>query len=218
MSIYGRQGELETIGGRLICHVCGRDYLSLQSHAWAAHGYAADQYREEFGLYPTTPLWAENISAKLTASNIRRMRADPKALLTMSKRALQVERATPSVHPAVRARIGQSLSRKWATMPKEARMAKAKELAALSPAKEWWDAHPDAKARRAERARRLGQGHKWGVSGEKNPQAKLTPTDVQDIRARFEQGERRTDIANRYGVSAGLVWLIVRRKIWKQVA
>lgn len=217
-------GALETVGGRLVCHVCGRDYLSLQSHVWGAHGYTAEEYRKEFGLYSTTPLWADEVSAKLTAANTRRMKQRPGELATMSRLAAEVQhgRKTGKYPPRkpigadARRRIGESLSQWWARVPADQRSAKGRELAQQSKA--WWDARPDARAARAERARQLGKGHKWGVSGANNPQAKLTDDQVRELRRLYDSGENRAELAKRFGVSKSLLWLIGTKRIWKQVA
>lgn len=224
MSMYGRYGELASVSGRLICHVCGRDYLSLQSHVWGAHGYTADQYRQEFGIYSTTPLWAEGVSAKLTAANTRRMKSRPGELGAMSRRASEIERGRRDgyyrprqpVADDVKQRIGESLADWWARVPADQRSAKGRELAEKSKA--WWAAHPDAAAARAERTRKLGSGHKWGVRGSKNPSAKLTDEQVRELRKRYDAGENRADLAKRFGVSKSLLWLIATKQIWKHVA
>ena len=48
--MYGKLGVLETDGERVQCHICGRWYRHLGSHAWHSHGMTADEYREEYGL------------------------------------------------------------------------------------------------------------------------------------------------------------------------
>jgi len=48
--MYGKLGILETDGERIQCHICGRWYKSLSSHAWHSHGFTADEYRLEYGL------------------------------------------------------------------------------------------------------------------------------------------------------------------------
>lgn len=53
--------------------------------------------------------------------------------------------------------------------------------------------------------------------GEAHNQAKLTEVDVKEIRTRRAQGDSRKQLAKDYNVDPTLIWLIVRRKIWKHV-
>lgn len=39
--------------GNPICHICGRSYAKLMSHAWQIHGVYSHEYKKEFGLYTT---------------------------------------------------------------------------------------------------------------------------------------------------------------------
>lgn len=50
-----------------------------------------------------------------------------------------------------------------------------------------------------------------------NNQAKLTGRQVKSIRSRCRNGELQKHIAKEFGVSASLIGLIHRRKIWKHV-
>jgi hypothetical protein len=50
--------------------------------------------------------------------------------------------------------------------------------------------------------------HGRGVVGEKNPSAKLSNKDAEDIRRRRAAGERGADLAREYGVSQGTIWFI----------
>lgn len=50
--------------------------------------------------------------------------------------------------------------------------------------------------------------------GERNPMAKLTWEDVAEIRARHAAGESRSEIAERFGVTRGTVWLIYSGRTW----
>jgi HNH endonuclease len=54
-----------------------------------------------------------------------------------------------------------------------------------------------------------------GLQGSKNPKSKLSESQVSDIRAAFESGESRADIARRYGMNWGSVDNIVKGVYWK---
>jgi hypothetical protein len=54
--------------------------------------------------------------------------------------------------------------------------------------------------------------------GERNPKAKLTEAEVKEIRRQRANGVRVRDIARRYDLSEGAVYLICRRGTWKHVA
>lgn len=53
-------GEMQTMGGRLVCHLCGRDFLHLGSHIAKTHGMTGQEYRVEFGLMASQRLAAES--------------------------------------------------------------------------------------------------------------------------------------------------------------
>lgn len=60
-----------------------------------------------------------------------------------------------------------------------------------------------------------GRGRKLsGGQGKANPRAKLSEADVREIRAMAVTGVSGLDIANRFGVTASAVSLIVRGKNW----
>lgn len=63
--VASQYGRIEHIGERLVCHLCGRDWLNVGIHAWKTHGLTADEYRAEFGLNRTTPLTARSVSMRL---------------------------------------------------------------------------------------------------------------------------------------------------------
>ncbi|GAJ05226.1 unnamed protein product, partial [marine sediment metagenome] len=52
MKIYGDVGIVtyDPIEDKLQCHLCGKWRRSLSHHVVVAHGWTADEYREEFGL------------------------------------------------------------------------------------------------------------------------------------------------------------------------
>lgn len=50
--------------------------------------------------------------------------------------------------------------------------------------------------------------------GDRNPMAKLTETEVFEIRAACASGEAHPSVARRFGVSSSLVSMIKTRKIW----
>ncbi len=53
--------------------------------------------------------------------------------------------------------------------------------------------------------------------GERNPRAKLTETQVDEIRTRFSAGLSKNSLANRFGVTRQLINQIVKGKIWKHL-
>jgi hypothetical protein len=56
------------------------------------------------------------------------------------------------------------------------------------------------------------------TNGERNGNRKLSADHVRTIRAMFSGGQRRYQIAERFGVSPGTVGAIIAGKIWKDVA
>lgn len=56
-------------GSRIQCHVCGAFMVRLPSHIRRLHGLNADQYKEQFGLARTTPLWSPQASAAMRIKN-----------------------------------------------------------------------------------------------------------------------------------------------------
>lgn len=56
------------------------------------------------------------------------------------------------------------------------------------------------------------------TNGELNGNRKLCADDVRTIRAMFRGGQRRYQIANRFGVSPSTVGEIIAGKLWKDVA
>lgn len=56
------------------------------------------------------------------------------------------------------------------------------------------------------------------VAGEKHPAARLTERDVRDIRRRAAEGEPRSGLALRYGITRENVRRIVLRQTWRHVA
>lgn len=58
-----RRGTFQTVGDRLVCHECGRDFIQLGSHAWWSHGLTARAYREKWGVYG--PLCSRELSERL---------------------------------------------------------------------------------------------------------------------------------------------------------
>ncbi len=53
--------------------------------------------------------------------------------------------------------------------------------------------------------------------GERHGCAKLTEADVHRIRALGSQSVKQRDIAKTFGVTQGLVWRILRRKVWRHL-
>lgn len=55
------------------------------------------------------------------------------------------------------------------------------------------------------------------VRGELNPNAKLTESDVREIRRRVASGETQHKVAGSFDVTPALISAIIRRVIWKHV-
>ena len=64
----------------------------------------------------------------------------------------------------------------------------------------------------------LGRRH-WntGRFGELNPKAKLTASDVLNIRCRADAGESHTLIAKTYGMRSSTINNIIKRRCWKHI-
>jgi predicted transcriptional regulator len=54
--LHGVFGSVSYSGERLVCHLCGRDFLALGTHINAKHGVTAFEYKAMFGLMRNTPL------------------------------------------------------------------------------------------------------------------------------------------------------------------
>ena len=71
MKIYGDVGILayDPIEDKLQCHLCGKWFRGLGVHVVVAHGWTADDYREEFGLNRQQALICEGTREKLRRIN-----------------------------------------------------------------------------------------------------------------------------------------------------
>lgn len=67
--VYGRLSEDEE--GRLICHECGKSYLSLAAHVYLAHGMTAAEYRDTYELPRSTKLAAASVRERIGRSSAR---------------------------------------------------------------------------------------------------------------------------------------------------
>lgn len=65
--VYGRIAEDEE--GRLICHECGKAYLSLAAHVYLAHGMTAAEYRDTYEIPRTTKLAAPSVRERISRSS-----------------------------------------------------------------------------------------------------------------------------------------------------
>lgn len=65
--IFGEIGVFNDNGDKAECHICGKWYVSVASHAWQIHGIIATEYRELFSL---------NYSQGLEADKERRGRKE----------------------------------------------------------------------------------------------------------------------------------------------
>lgn len=82
--IFGRIGSLTHVGDTVECHVCGKSFANLASHALGSHNLTAAEYKAIFGLKVTTGLWGAALR-DLNATNIRAMIARG-AITTIDKR------------------------------------------------------------------------------------------------------------------------------------
>jgi hypothetical protein len=57
-------GQLARIGERLVCHLCGRDFIDLAAHVRRAHGLDAPSYRRAFGLNAKTRLMTDSLRSR----------------------------------------------------------------------------------------------------------------------------------------------------------
>ena len=76
--VYGRLSE--DAEGRLICHECGKAYLSLAAHVYLAHGMTAAEYREAYELPRTTKLAAGSVRERISRSS-----SEPAALERLAR-------------------------------------------------------------------------------------------------------------------------------------
>ena len=67
--VYGRLSE--DAEGRLICHECGKAYLSLAAHVYLAHGMTAAEYREAYELPRSAKLAASGVRERIGRSSAR---------------------------------------------------------------------------------------------------------------------------------------------------
>ena len=85
---------------------------------------------------------------------------------------------------------------------------RAKARAALAA---WWAANP---------RRRAPRGTDWTptvLRGEQIRSAKITASDVKQIRRAVAEGVARSEVARRYRISSQNVWLIDHRRAWAHV-
>ena len=63
----------------------------------------------------------------------------------------------------------------------------------------------------------IGRGRSWQPKGVTNSKAKLSESDVLDIRRRCAGGEKRVPVAKLYGVTRSTVSRIVSLKTWAHI-
>lgn len=64
---HGEYGRMTRQQDSALCHECGGWYASVATHARAAHGLSADEYRRQFGLARRQPLVSLGMSAAASA-------------------------------------------------------------------------------------------------------------------------------------------------------
>lgn len=73
--MHGEWGRMTQIGGdRLVCHICGRDYKNVGTHAWWAHQVDSVEYRQMFRLLADTPLAAVSTRRRHSENNAKQRR------------------------------------------------------------------------------------------------------------------------------------------------
>lgn len=104
-------GRLRVVGERLVCHLCGRDWLNLGTHAWLTHGLTADEYRSEFGLNRVQALTASSLSRRLAELSRARFLAGQSGLRPLDADGMQ--KMAQGAHKAARPqrKIEQSIKR-----------------------------------------------------------------------------------------------------------
>ncbi len=117
-----------------------------------------------------------------------------------------------------RRRLSESATAQWAKPgAREAHSARLKEVFS----------DPELRARRGailsqmlmetERGRQIRADTGLRLAGEGNHQAKLTWAKVRQIRAEYAAGGiSQAALGRRHGVTQGLVWQIVRQRIWRE--
>lgn len=63
----------------------------------------------------------------------------------------------------------------------------------------------------------FAKGRRIAARGERASKAKLTASEVRQMRADFAGGERQTDLSQKYGMSKGAVSAIVHGRHWKHL-
>lgn len=98
---FGTFGTIDQVGDRLVCHICGRDFLSLEKHVTQTHGMPASDYKAAFGLNRTHALWSDSLRRRQSEKQTARGLGD-------IGRAV-IERRTPDQrrHNALRASQGR---------------------------------------------------------------------------------------------------------------
>lgn len=76
--VYGRVDE--DAEGRLICHECGKAFLSLAAHVYLAHGMTAAEYRDVYELPRSTKLAAVRVRERIGRSSSK-----PEALARLAR-------------------------------------------------------------------------------------------------------------------------------------
>lgn len=56
--------------GKPICHICGKSFKKLMSHAWQKHGISAREYKIKFGLETTKGIMCEESVALARQRNL----------------------------------------------------------------------------------------------------------------------------------------------------
>lgn len=64
----------------------------------------------------------------------------------------------------------------------------------------------------------VNKGRNADIGGEKNPNAKLSPAQVEEIRVLRASGQTRPEVARRFGISTRMVSLITTGKSWASSA
>ncbi|MGW1189233.1 MucR family transcriptional regulator [Streptomyces sp. NPDC002559] len=73
---HGQHGILDDDGQTLLCHECGKRYISLSAHL-RSHGMSSAMYRAAHGLSPALPLWSTQYRAHQRARSQKQYQNRP---------------------------------------------------------------------------------------------------------------------------------------------
>lgn len=160
--LKGKHGQLgvlsyDAIEDKVQCHICGKWFRGLNNHVFRTHGWAADDYREEFGLKRGQSLICEGTRQLLSNLNkelcnwrylnsqtmtkeelnkfLRSVQAKPGYHLRRQTLLLQSERLklnNPMSNPVSAQRRTTTLHRTWYGTPRHREIGRANIRTAMA--------------------------------------------------------------------------------------